>query len=306
MGEVGGSEISLHARTPHRQISTSSATASAPKGEFVVLVTGFGVCPLKFFDVAVRLTNSVQPFPSAPINTSHLLTKHLPDHLSVINQYNPTGLPIRILNPTAANGKFVKTEYAYIRTFIQDLYDEYQDHVDAIVHLGMADVWEWFSVEERAFNERFTSDWWGAQEEDGYYLIPDAEGKTVRDISKKGGKGMWDDMPLGLKAAGLGVRILVDDVKKVVNYEAGEAGKGKGKMKIDVISHDEAGNYACGFIYYESLATCRRRKLDTKVVFCHVPGWKEEERLERGADFVCAVIGAVCRQIIPPLPEQVI
>jgi pyroglutamyl-peptidase len=139
-------------------------------------------------------------------------------------------------------------------------------------------------------------------------VVPDAEGKTVRDISKKGGKGMWDDIPLGLEAAGLNIRIFVDDVKKVVNYETDDKGKGKEKIKVDVISHDEAG-YACGFINYESLATCRRRKLNTRVVFCHVPEWKEEEeeeeeeRLERDADFVCAVVGAV-RSIFPSLTRS--
>lgn len=76
------------------------------------------------------------PFPQAPINTSHLLTMHLADHLSMINQYNSTGLPIEIPNPTAADGKFIKTEYAYVRAFIQQLFDQYQDQVDAIVHLG--------------------------------------------------------------------------------------------------------------------------------------------------------------------------
>ncbi|KAE9372001.1 peptidase C15, pyroglutamyl peptidase I-like protein [Stipitochalara longipes BDJ] len=290
MGDVDGWKIALQqGTTPHPQIRASSSQPPAPKSEFVVLVTGFG------------------PFPGAPSNTSHLLTKHLPSHLSVINKYNSTSLPIRILNPTAADEQYVKTEYAYIRTYIQDLYDKYQDEVDAIVHLGMANRWEWYSVEERAFNEKFTSDWWCQQEADvGYYMVPDAAGKTVKDISKEEGKGMWDDMPLGLKAAGVNVRIIVDDVKKVVNFESEEERrKEKEKVKIDVISHDEAGNFGCGFIFYESLATCRRRKLNMRVLFCHVPGWSDSERLERGADFVCAVIGAVCRQINPSSPEQI-
>ena len=165
----------------------------------------------------------------------------------------------------------------------------------------MADIWEWYSVEERAYNERFTSNWWGGREEGGYYLVPDARGETVRDITIDGGKGKWDDMPLGLKAAGVNVRIVVDDVRKVVNFEREE----EGKERVDVISHDEAGNYLCGFVFYESLATCRKRGLSTRVLFCHVPGWKDRKRLERGADFVCAVIGAVCRQINPASPEQI-
>lgn len=100
---------------------------------------------------------------------------------------------------------------------------------------------------------------------------------------------------------------MVDDVRKVMKNDAGETylEDGKKKMKVDVISHDEAGNYGCGLIFYESLATSRKRKLKTKVVFCHVPRWKEAERLERGADFVCSVIGAFCRQINLSCPENV-
>jgi pyroglutamyl-peptidase len=52
--------------------------------------------------------------------------------------------------------------------------------------------------------------------------------------------------------------------------------------------------------------TCRRRKLNTSVVLCHVPGREGPERLERGANLVCAVIGAVYRQVDPACPEQVL
>lgn len=168
------------------------------------------------------------------------------------------------------------------------------------MHLGMADGWEWYSVEERAFNEKFTSNWWREKEEEGYYLVPDAQGKTVRDLTKEEGKGMWNDMPLGLKPKSINTRILVDDVKKVVNFEREE-----GKEDVQVISHDEPGMFLCGFIFYESLATARRRGLNTRVLFCHVPGWTDTKRLQRGADFVCAVVGAVCRQINPAAPEQI-
>jgi hypothetical protein len=58
------------------------------------------------------------------------------------NQYNSIGLPIEILNPTVADGKFIKSEYVYVHTFIQHLFDQYQDQVDAIVHLGIVDGWE--------------------------------------------------------------------------------------------------------------------------------------------------------------------
>ena len=50
---------------------------------------------------------------------------------------------------------------------------------------------------------------------------------------------------------------------------------------MQVAPHFEAGQYLCGFPLYESLATVRKRKLDTKVAFCHVPGWEDIEMLER-------------------------
>jgi len=116
-------------------------------------------------------------------NSSHLISQHLPPLLSATNVLNPTSLPIRILNPTAPAGKFVKTEYAYIRSFVQKLWDEYEDQVDLVIHLGMADGWEHYTIEQYGYNEKFTSTWWSEREEkEGYYLILDDKGETVRDI----------------------------------------------------------------------------------------------------------------------------
>ena len=69
------------------------------------------------------------------------------------------------------------------------------------------------------------------------------------------------------------------------------------RSKLNVIPHFEAGFYCCGFVYYESLATVRRRNIDADVLFTHVPGWRDAERLERGVDAICAIIGAACKQI---------
>jgi len=106
-------------------------------------------------------------------------------------------------------------------------------------------------------------------------------------------------MPTGL-AARLNVEVLVNQTRRVVNSpdDDGEP-PGKQKLKVAVVPHFEAGSYGCGFIYYESLATCRERGYETKVVFSHIPGWRDPERLERGADVISAVIGAVCQQINP-------
>ena len=107
---------------------------------------------------------------------------------------------------------------------------------------------------------------------------------------------MWEDMPFGL-APRVNIQKVVADAMSVVNLLEDEKGEGKQRIQVQVAPHFEAGQHMCGFIYYESLATVRKRKLDTKVVCFHVLGWEDRERLERGADAICAVIRAVCKQI---------
>jgi hypothetical protein len=282
--------------------------------------------------------NTIQPFPDGQgghyeenDNTSHLVTQLLPRNLPASHPLNPTSLPIRILNPTAPPGKYVKSEYAYIRSFVQKLWDEHEDEVDLVMHLGMADGWEWYTIERLAFNERFTSGWWPAfsRAQEGYYLFEDDAGKTIKDVGKLEGKGRWDAAPVGLQTK-VDVDRAVADALKLVNAECGGAdeaqmdiskdgpinmganhnkdavhvreknepsGPGSPKLTMSVRPHMEAGFYCCGFIYYESLATCWERKLNTPVIFTHVPGWKDPERLDRGAETICAIIGSVCSQI---------
>ncbi|KUI70458.1 hypothetical protein VM1G_06002 [Cytospora mali] len=255
-------------------------------GEYTVLVTGMG------------------PFPDGEgghyeenDNTSHLVTQHLPGSLPVSHPLNPTHQSIRILNPTAPAGKYVKTEYAYIRSFIQGLYDEFtagetgKCALDVVVHLGMADGFKSYTVEERAFNEKMSSDWWEAMlgQDTKYYRFIDDAGRTVEDITEGEGRDLWADEPTGL-AANFKVAEVVKDAGLAVN-SMGE------KKQVSIVPHFEAGPMGCGFILYESLATCRRRKLGTKVVFSHLPSWKDVPNLQRGADAICAIIGAVCKQI---------
>lgn len=230
------------------------------------------------------------------------MTQVLPTHLPVNHSLNPTAFPIRILNPTSGPNSYVKSEYAYIRSYIQSLHASSQEtnKLDAVIHLGMADGWEWYTVEERAFQEGMTSTWWGLREEqEGYYMVLDDNGETVRDI-KGENEGMWEGMPVGLGAR-FDVERVAREARSAVNSEDlnkyKTTAKEEEKLRVQIVPHFEAGNYCCGFIFYESLATCVRRRLDTKIAFCHVPGWRDEERLERGAAVVCAVIGAICNQI---------
>ncbi|KAK0127873.1 hypothetical protein ONS96_007374 [Cadophora gregata f. sp. sojae] len=275
----------------HAKVRPTTISASDNLREYTVLVTGMGAYP-----------NGHGGHYSASENTSHLITQRLPDHIPANHPLNPTGLPIRIINPTCGPNSAVKSQYAHIRSYVKTLHADSQEtnQLDAIVHLGMADGWDWYTVEKRAFKEGMSSTWWGESAREGYYMVLDDAGKTVLDIKGKD-KGIWEGSPMGLMT-GVNVEKVAGDASRAINADSAKGiqdlgGQEKEKLKVQIIPHIEAGNYCCGFIYYESLATCLKRKLDTKVVFCHVPGWRDYERLKRGSDVVCAVIGAICNQI---------
>ena len=266
----------------------------------------------------------MQPFPrhsQRNENTSHLVTKLLPSYIVAQTTFNPTSYSIKILNPTSADGEYIRVEYAYIRQYIQKLYDTYEDTVHLMLHLGMADGWDFYTVERFAYQEGFSSSWSGAARtgKEYYYFIDDEAGKTAKDITEGEGKGMWLNMPMGLSpsldvdgVAKKSMEILkVDETETrlaihnrlnratdhtVVQNRMPDLTIGK---SANVVPHHEAGSYCCGFIYYESLATSlKRRKRKIHVLFSHVPGESDERSLQKGRDAVLAVIGAACHQMI--------
>ena len=211
-------------------------------------------------------------------------------------------------------------EYAYIRQYIQKLYDEYEDTVHLMLHLGMADGWDFYTVERFAYQEGFTSSWSGmSRSGKGYYCqIEDESGKTAEDITEAEGKGMWLNMPMGLSPS-LDVDGVVTksmEILKVDETETTLAAYEISRNGIDhtalqdtipsvtlgntanVVPHHEPGCYCCGFTYYESLATALTRpKRDIHVLFTHVPGESDERSLQRGRSAVLAIIGAACVQM---------
>ncbi|THY22566.1 peptidase C15, pyroglutamyl peptidase I-like protein [Aureobasidium pullulans] len=148
-----------------------------------VLVTGFGPFPRG------NGKNYAQ-------NTSHEITKLLPHTLSANSRFNPTGARIDIINPTSADGQAVKVEYAHIRDYVSGLHDTHGNNVDLILHMGMADGWNFISCERRAYKQTFTSCWGAAGRILGlgrYYRIKDFAGETVDDA----GECPWgEDVPM--------------------------------------------------------------------------------------------------------------
>ncbi|THW06873.1 peptidase C15, pyroglutamyl peptidase I-like protein [Aureobasidium pullulans] len=239
-----------------------------------VLVTGFGPFPRG------NGKNYAQ-------NTSHEITKLLPHTLSANSRFNPTGARIDIINPTSADGQAVKVEYAHIRDYVSGLHDTHGNNVDLILHMGMADGWNFISCERRAYKQTFTSCWGAAGRILGlgrYYRIKDFAGETVDDA----GDCPWgEDVPMGL-CTGFDVDLLVEDAGKTLKESFGR----------DVRGHEDGGTYCCGFIYYESLANKFTKGTSAEVLFCHVPGDLDQFSLKAGANSICAIIGAAASQIL--------
>lgn len=276
-----------------------------------VFVTGFGVSfllALTFYFSATHMygrqqltTHRLQPFPdkqgkTPPHNASHELTKHLPSTLVPLSRFNPTPYTINILNPTAGTGKYVKTEYGYIRPYITDLHAKHKDDVDLFVHLGMWDGLKWLTAERKAYKQGFSCGWEGEREEGrdgmgGYYMCPDAAGCVVND----GPACPWGrEVPVGLRT-GLDVDGIVEGANAVLEGGKGEdeeeGGIGKGREWLEVRSHADPGYFCCGFIYYESLANKYVYGTKGDVLFCHLPGEVDPESLEKAKASILAVIG---------------
>lgn len=188
----------------------------------------------------------------------------------------------------------MRTEYAYIRSYISELHAKHATDIDLFVHVGMANGWDFVSVERRAFRQGFSSDWWGGSPETGgseYYMIPDDKGQTVLDA----GDCPWEKVPLGL-----GTGVDVDEVVGGANerLDVIALGEGRGKKRVVVEPHHEAGTYCCGYTYYESLANKWVKGTKGQVLFCHVPGEMDQESLEAGRDAIVSVIAAAVELLV--------
>jgi pyroglutamyl-peptidase len=204
-------------------------------------------------------------------------------------------LDIQILNPTSGPGSAVKTEYGFARKYCKELWERYGNSVDLILHLGMADGWEFYSIERSGWKQGTVKsvDIGNGRETEPleYYVLPDDIGQTIKDIP---GPNPWGkDVPDQLWAGpGFDVDQIARDVQKKFNTKLGR----KGQEAIEVLPHPDAGNYLCGFMTYESSAQAFVNRYSAKSVFCHVPGWRDAKRLGIGRDFVCSLIGQIASQ----------
>jgi len=260
-------------------------SVDARKSTFTVLVTGMGAYPR-------NPGHDEDGHYSEDENTSHLITTLLPADLKPFSEYNPTPMTIRILNPTADDGCAIKSEYGFVREYCKGLWKNIGNKVDLVIHLGMADGWEWYTIERSGWKQGTVKriDLGNGRETEPleYYVVPDDIGETYKDIP---GPTPWPkQVPDQLWALPrCDVDEIAIDVQRSLNLNHGQTAL----QQIEVRPHDDAGNYLCGFISYESLAQALVHGYSAKAVFCHVPSWRDEKSLGVGRDFVCSLIGQI-------------
>lgn len=155
----------------------------------------------------------------------------------------------------------------------------------------MADGWEWYAIERSAWKQGTVKGVDNGRGRNGdpveYYALPDDVNQTVRDA----GACPWGkEVPEQLCAS---PGFDIDDVARNVQLALNEKlGKSEGD-EIEVRAHPDGGNYLCGFISYESAAQRLVGGYKAKTLFCHIPNWKDKERLEIGRDFVCRLVAYI-------------
>ena len=204
-------------------------------------------------------------------------------------------MDIQILNPTSGPGCAVKSEYGFVRKYCKELWKSHGNSVDLILHLGMADGWEWYSIERSAWKEGTVKSVDYGNGKEGlpveYYVVPDDIDQMYKDVP---GPCPWTEkVPDQLwSVPGVDIDQVAKDAQQVLNSKLDE----RDARTIEIRPHPDAGNYLCGFISYESFAQAFVNRYSAKAMFCHVPGWKDEKRLGVGRDFVCSLIGQIAAQ----------
>ena len=167
--------------------------------------------------------------------------------------------------------------------------------MDLFLHIGMANGWDHVTVEARAYKQGFSSSWWGPGAAKGYYMGADAKGQTVLDAPAC----PWGiNVPTGL-ATDLDVAGVVDGANTRLGSDgAGAAGSANVVASFGVRPHHDAGDYCCGFLYYESLASRYVKGTRGRVVFCHIPGETDDESLQKARNSILAVIGTAVEKVL--------
>ncbi|KAI1776499.1 peptidase [Hypoxylon cercidicola] len=225
-----------------------------PKDELTVLVTGFG------------------PFKEQyPVNPAWEITASLPDYLPPERVKNaaarqaPADLPaVRILKRGP-----VRVNYEVVRGLVPTLWDDPEQKVDYVIHIGMAGPQHVYSIERRGHRDGYDK-----QDVDGQ-LLGDEQRRR-----REGDQWIWHGVPEELLTD-----LDLDQIyKRWVERSPDD-------LRLQV--SEDAGHYLCDFIYFSSLAHLYKQQRLPKVVFFHVPLHPDQESIDRGRELALQLIRSI-------------
>jgi len=137
---------------------------------------------------------------------------------------------------------------------------------DIVLHIGLAAGRSFYTLECGAHRM-------------GYNSIPDVDGRrfTEDEVAAR-----WPHLPPILKTA-----FKTDDVWRRWRAQLPDP-------NIDIRPSNDAGNFMCGFIYYNTLAHFYKDKDEERpVMFLHVPNLPTEKDVEQGRQVALTLIRAL-------------
>ncbi|RAL01390.1 putative pyroglutamyl peptidase type I [Aspergillus ibericus CBS 121593] len=264
MGDYGQSVSSLTAQAPGNN-PPSSITDS---DEISVLVTGFG------------------PFKTNLVNASYLIASSLPSSFT----FSPTPSKDSDASPRRVSIHVhpspIPVAYSTVSTTIPTILDDYvKTHgrrPDIILHLGIAGMRKFYSVETKAHR-------------DGY-IMSDIKGRAGYEDGEKHWREL--DLPLMLKAGPATESEISSSEKGRLNPRVPDdtflaAWKAFCPPETDARISTDAGRYLCEFIFYTSLALAYQGGHNRNVSFFHVPASCLDEDIETGKEIAIALIKAL-------------
>ncbi|KAI5862726.1 peptidase [Durotheca rogersii] len=225
------------------------------RDELTVLVTGFGPFKKEY-----------------PVNPAWEITASLPDYLPPDRVKDParqtsSNLPaVRILK----HGP-VRVNYHVVRELVPTLWDNPEQKVDYIIHIGMAGPQQVYSLERRGHRDEYDK-----EDVDGQLLGDDEKRKLGDDT------WVWNGVP---------EELLTDlNIEKIYKRWV-ERSPNKDDVKLQI--SEDAGHYLCDFIYFSSLAHLWKQQRPRKVIFFHVPLHSDGESLSRGKELALQLVRSV-------------
>lgn len=229
-------------------------------------------CPI----TTISILTSSQPFlQKFPRNSSWEIASTLPALLPATPE-NPTPVHIHVHHES------VRVAYNVVTDLVPKLLppaNPMYPEPDIILHIGLAASRPFFTLEKGAHGR-------------GYGAILDVDGHRFPDDAAE------ERFPKAIYPPTLHTSFSTSDVlsrwRTNLGYSDIEDNEDAQK-KADVRLSPDAGNFMCGFIYYNSLAHYYSIKDDERpVVFLHVPDLSQsEERLDMGREVAIALIRAL-------------